>query len=77
IRDESHRFAISYHRRLRSKLESPLDAIPGIGPTRRRQLIRHFGSARAVAEADLDSLCRVPGLSRALAQTVHESLRKG
>ncbi len=76
VRDESHRFAISYHRRLRSKLKSPLDAIPGIGPTRRRQLIRHFGSARAVAEADLESLCRVPGLSRKLAEVVHAGLRR-
>lgn len=61
VRDEAHRFAITYHRQLRSKsmVDSVLDDVPGIGPKRKRQLIRHFGSLRKIREAGADALAEV------------------
>ncbi len=66
VRDESHRFAISFQRQLRSKLglASVLEEIPGIGPGKRRALLKHLGSMRAVRGADAETLASVPGLSR-------------
>jgi excinuclease ABC subunit C len=76
IRDEAHRFAITYHRRLREKkgLESALDAIPGIGPKRKRALLRKFGSLQAIKEATLDDIAATPGFTRSLARKLLEQL---
>jgi excinuclease ABC subunit C len=73
LRDEAHRFAISFHRnrRRRLTLRSALADIPGIGPGRQRQLLRHFGSLKRVREASTEDLARAPGISRALAEAVH------
>jgi excinuclease ABC subunit C len=72
VRDESHRFAIEFQRALRNRasLTSVLQEIPGIGPAKRRALLKHLGSLRAVREADLAVLAAVPGLSARDAQTV-------
>ncbi len=73
LRDEAHRFAIGTHRARRQKaaLGSPLDGVPGIGPTRKRALLRHFGSAQAVARAQISDLCRVQGISDSTAQQIY------
>lgn len=72
IRDEAHRFANEFHRQRRSKntLRSELDAIAGIGRIRRQQLLKHFGSVRAVRQATLDDLVKAPGMNRKAAQAV-------
>lgn len=77
LRDEAHRFAIGAHRGRRDKTiqASPLDGIPGIGARRKRDLLRHFGSAREVESASLEELIRVPGLSNTLAETVYRYFR--
>lgn len=74
LRDEAHRFAIGAHRakRAASLTKSPLDDIPGIGPARKKALLMHFGTARAVRSASLADLERAPGVSRAMAQTIHD-----
>ena len=74
LRDEAHRFAIGAHRAKRSKAitASPLDEVPGIGPSRKKALLMHFGTARAVRSASLEDLARAPGVSAAVAQTVHD-----
>lgn len=74
LRDEVHRFAIGAHRAKRSKAitVSPLDEIPGIGPSRKKALLMHFGTARAVRNASLEDLQKAPGVSAAVAQTVHD-----
>ena len=76
VRDEAHRFAVTYHQRLRSKRQtrSGLDSVQGIGPKRRRMLIQRFGSVQAVREATLEELSAVPGMTRALAQNVKDQL---
>ena len=76
VRDEAHRFALSYHRKLRGRAmtRSVLDGVPGIGEARRRQLVRHFGSARKVAQASLAELESVPGLGPRLARTLYDHL---
>jgi excinuclease ABC subunit C len=75
-RDEAHRFAITYHRNLRSKaaVTSVLDGIPGIGPKRKRVLLRKFGSIQAIKAASLDELTQTKGLTRPLAEKVRKSL---
>ncbi len=72
IRDEAHRRAISYHRKLRAKklTGSELDEIPGIGAKRRTQLLRHFGDVNAVAAADLKALLDVPGINKEIASNI-------
>ena len=72
LRDEAHRFAVSFHRgqRRRLTLRSALSDIPGIGPGRQRQLLRHFGSIKRVREASVDDLAAVPGISRSIAEAV-------
>ncbi|MGH2515430.1 MAG: excinuclease ABC subunit UvrC, partial [Ktedonobacterales bacterium] len=79
IRDEAHRFAITYHREVRSKhtFRSVLDEIPGIGPKRKKALIRHFGSARAIAAASVEELVAVPGITRDVAERVKEQIGSG
>ncbi len=74
LRDEVHRFAIGAHRTKRSKAitASPLDEVPGIGPSRKKALLMHFGTARAVRSASLEDLQKAPGVSAAVAQTVHD-----
>ncbi|MFP4345933.1 MAG: excinuclease ABC subunit UvrC [Anaerolineales bacterium] len=69
IRDEAHRFAITYHRQRRRKrgLASQLDAIPGIGPVKRKALLKHFGNLHAIRTATVEQLLEVPGISSALA----------
>ena len=76
IRDEAHRFAITYHRKLRGKqaTRSILDAIAGIGPKRKRALLRKFGSVRGIREASLDDVAATVGFTRKLAETVKRSL---
>lgn len=74
LRDEAHRFAIGAHRDKRSRAitTSPLDEVPGIGPARKKALLMHFGTARAVRDASLEDLQRAPGVSAAVAQAVHD-----
>lgn len=74
IRDEAHRFAITYHKKLRQKrtLTSVLDQIPGIGPTLRTNLLRHLGSARKVREASVAELAAVPKITPKLAQRIYD-----
>jgi len=72
LRDEAHRFALTYHRKKREKasLSSVLNEIPGIGPKRRKALLKHFGSVKVIREAALEDLLAVPGLNRSSAQAV-------
>jgi excinuclease ABC subunit C len=74
LRDEAHRFVIGAHRQKRSKAisVSSLDEVPGIGPARKRALLMHFGTAKAVRNASLDDLVRAPGVSQAVAQTIYD-----
>jgi excinuclease ABC subunit C len=78
VRDEAHRFAITYHRTLRQRAarESPLDAVAGIGPERKKALLRHFGSMaglRRASEAEIAALAGIgPVLARSIAQAVRE-----
>ena len=76
IRDEAHRFAIGYHRRLRRErsLASILEEIPGIGPKRRRSLLKRFGSIEAIREATVEELAAVEGMNRPAAEKVKEYL---
>ena len=76
IRDEAHRFAITYHRKLRSKasMSSAVDYVSGIGPKRKRMLMRRFGSLKAIKEAAVDDLASVPGITRSLALRLKELL---
>ena len=79
LRDEAHRFAIGAHRAKRSKAitVSPLDEVPGIGPSRKKALLMHFGTARAVRSASLEDLQRAPGVSAAVAQVVFDFYHGG
>ena len=79
LRDEAHRFAIGAHRAKRSKAmgASPLDEVPGIGPSRKKALLMHFGTARAVRGASLEDLQKAPGVSAAVAQAVHDFYHSG
>ncbi len=77
IQDEAHRFAIEYHRSLRGKgqVKSVLDDIPGIGPTRRRALMKRFKSLEAVKDAGVEELMAVPGMNRKAAESVYQFFR--
>ncbi|MGI6188877.1 MAG: excinuclease ABC subunit UvrC [Clostridiales bacterium] len=77
IRDEAHRFALSYHRSLRkkSRLHSVLEEIPGIGEKRRKILIKHFGTVEAIKKSSLEELARIKGMNRRAAQNVLEYLK--
>ena len=74
IRDEAHRFAITYHRKQRGKITSALDDIPGVGPTRRKALLRHFGSLTRLKQASREDLLATPGVPEAVADSVFRSL---
>jgi len=76
IRDEAHRFAITAHRKQRTKLgmASVLDKIPGIGPNRRKWLLNHFGSLQAIREATLEELTAAPGITPEIAQSIKDNL---
>jgi excinuclease ABC subunit C len=76
IRDEAHRFAITYHRQVRRKqtISSQLDGIPGIGPKRRSALLKHFGSIQAIRAASEDELAAVPSMTRKAAEQLKASL---
>ncbi len=79
LRDEAHRFAVTYHRILRSKttLRSGLEEIPGVGVARRKALLRHFGSLKRVREASLEALREMPGLPGSLAETIYRHFHGG
>jgi excinuclease ABC subunit C len=74
LRDEAHRFAIGAHRTKRAKalVTSTLDDVPGIGPARKKALLMHFGTARAVKNASLEDLQKAPGVSEAVARTIFD-----
>jgi excinuclease ABC subunit C len=78
IRDEAHRFAITYHRNLRNKRlrESALDKIPGIGQKRKELLLTTLGSVQRIARASIEEIAAVPGIGTAMAQTIHNALNK-
>jgi len=75
LRDEAHRFAITFHRQRRGRIQSRLDAIPGVGETRRKALLRTFGSALGVERASVEQIAAVPGIGLDLAKTILEHLR--
>ena len=76
LRDEAHRFAITYHRNLRAKkaTKSAFDDLPGVGPKRRRELLKVFGSAKRVREAPVEQIAAVPGIGRSLAERIKAHL---
>ncbi|MER5743845.1 excinuclease ABC subunit UvrC [Streptomyces sp. NPDC002225] len=76
VRDEAHRFAITYQRAKRAKRirSSPLDAISGLGETRKQALIKHFGSVKKLKQATIDEICEVPGIGRRTAESVAVAL---
>jgi excinuclease ABC subunit C len=76
IRDEAHRFAITFHKKLRGKksLVSELDGVPGIGVKRKKELIKHFGSISKIREGSIDEIASVPGLNKKLAEELKKHL---
>lgn len=78
VRDEAHRFAVTYHRELRGKRDvgSRLDEVAGIGPKRKKALLKHFGSLKSVGEASVEELAAVPGMSREAAEAVWQHMHK-
>jgi excinuclease ABC subunit C len=79
IRDEAHRFAITGHRQRRSKArqQSPLEGIPGVGPKKRRELLRHFGGIQGVRRAGVSDLSKVSGISPTLAELIYDRFHDG
>jgi excinuclease ABC subunit C len=76
VRDEAHRFAITYQRTKRAKRfkASPLDEVPGLGETRKQALLKHFGSLKKLRSATIDQICEVPGIGRKTAETIAVAL---
>jgi excinuclease ABC subunit C len=76
VRDEAHRFAITYHRQKRSKrmTASSLDQVPGLGEVRRKALLRHFGSLKRLKAATVEEIVEVPGIGRRTAEAILEAL---
>ena len=79
LRDEAHRFAIGGHRARRKKdmTRNPLDEIAGIGPSRKRALLRHFGTAKAVSRAGIEDLVEVEGISEHMAEAIYDHFHEG
>jgi excinuclease ABC subunit C len=79
IRDEAHRFAVTYHRLKRGKrmTQSALDGIPGLGEVRRKRLLKEYGSVKRVREATVDDISSIPGIPRAVAEAVFNALHSG
>jgi excinuclease ABC subunit C len=79
VRDEAHRFAITGHRRKRAKRhsESILETIPGLGPVKRRELLKHFGGLQGILRAGIDDFVQIRGLGRSLAEVIYEHLHPG
>ncbi|TDJ66994.1 MAG: excinuclease ABC subunit UvrC [Planctomycetota bacterium] len=77
VRDEAHRFAITYHRKERGRIQSRLDSIPGIGPVRRKALLRRFGSVAGVKQASVEELAVIENIGAELARTIVAHLRDG
>ncbi|MBY4797067.1 excinuclease ABC subunit UvrC [Collinsella sp. AGMB00827] len=77
VRDESHRFAITFHRELRDKAmtASVLDEVPGVGPARKRSLMAHFGSMKRLRDAEVEDIARVKGIPADVAQAIYDILR--
>ena len=78
LRDEAHRYALSYHRKLRAKRiqESILDSIPGIGNTKKRAILNYFGSIQRLKKADIKELANVPGIGRKTAEQIIVELKR-
>ncbi len=76
IRDEAHRFAITYHRKERGKLKSQLDSIPGVGPVKRKALLKRFGSVEGVRKASVEEIGSLPGIGPELGRIIADSLRE-
>jgi len=79
LRDEAHRFAVEYHRRIRDRksLESELDGIRGVGPRRKRALLEHFGSVEGIGNASVEELAAVRGMNRPVAERIYRHFRRG
>ena len=75
IRNEAHRFAITYHRKERGRIRSRLDGIPGVGAARRKSLVQRFGSVAGVSEASVEEIAAIPGIGGALARTILDHLQ--
>src|SRR5690625_1762507 len=78
LRDEAHRFAISFHRKKRAKsmVYSVLDDVPGLGPARRKALLKHFGSVKRIRQAQVEDIAQVPGIGPVIAADIAKTLRK-
>jgi excinuclease ABC subunit C len=76
VRDEAHRFAITYHRQKRSRTmaQSVLDGVPGLGELRRKAILRAFGSVKRLRAASIDEIAEVPGVGRRTAEAIHAAL---
>ena len=76
LRDEAHRFAITSHRALRARqsIRSQLEEVPGVGPNRRKALLKHFQTVEKLREADVEALSQVPGMTRPAAEAVYAFL---
>ncbi|HEX5950536.1 MAG TPA: helix-hairpin-helix domain-containing protein, partial [Actinomycetota bacterium] len=76
LRDEAHRFAVTYHRERRQKraLASPLDEVPGVGPTRKKALLKRFGSLARLSRATPEEIAQTPGVGPELARAIHDRL---
>lgn len=76
VRDEAHRFAVAYHRQKRERraLASPLDEVPGVGPARKKSLLKRFGSFARLAQASVEEIAETPGVGPELARAVHERI---
>jgi excinuclease ABC subunit C len=79
VRDEAHRRAVAYHRKIRGKdvTGSMLEEIPGVGAHLSRRLLRHFGDMESVSKADAEEIANVPGIGRAAAEKIHRYFRSG
>ena len=76
LRDEAHRFAVTYHQKVRAKraVRSVLDDVEGVGPTKKRALLRRFGSVRAMREAPVSDVAAVAGVGNALAERIKQAI---